>query len=298
MKLKASAYLLAAAAITALSACSNDSDFTYTPAEEVSPDCPAVYFAASNPVETIFSPDEESGITIKVGRVLTSGELTVPVIATDVAEGLIVPSSVTFAAGEAVTELTIDASGLPAGTIASYTLSVPDEYINPYAKTPGIGTFTGRVACAEWKLWADNVEFSFENKYEPIYGQIYELEGVGKYYIPNFLNTGLDLYFTMEHSKSGGDYRTIDPYRNAEVYYDEEDEYSYWYLYDEANNDYPLFTIQPGADAIEYMEFFGVDTSSNYYYTYICPDYNYGVFSGLFYYEDGSSDYNDVTFTW
>lgn len=298
MKLKASLYLMAASAIAALSSCSNDSDYSYVPGEVVSPDCPAVYFAASNPVESIFSPDEEAGIVIKVGRIRTTGELTVPILASDVAEGIKVPSSVTFADGEAEAQLIVDASGIPAGSIASYTVAFPSEYINPYAKTPGIGSFTGRIACAEWKLWADNVEFTFEDRYDPIYGQIYELQGVGKYYIPNFLNTGLDLYFTMENSKSNGAFWTIDPYRNADVYYDADYEYTHWYLYDEANDDFPIFNIQPGADAIEYMEFFGIDTSSNYYYTYICPNDNYGVFSGLFYYEDGSSDYNDVTFTW
>lgn len=296
MKLRISAYFLAAAALASLPACSNDSDYTYVPGEPVAPGCPGVYFAASNSIETILSPDDASTFDLIVGRTVTDGELTVPVIASNVAEGLSIPSSVTFAAGEAETTLKIDATALASGSLATFTVSVPEEYINPYVQAPGIGTFSGRVVCAEWKLWADNVEFTFDEYYDPIYGQIYELEGVGKYYIPNFLNTGLDLYFTMENSKTS--YCTIDPYRNCAVFYDSDYEYSYWYVYDDANRTYPVFNIQEGAPEIEYMQFFDMDTATNYYYTYICPDYNVGVFSGLFYYTDGSSDYNDVTFTW
>lgn len=77
MNLKAFKSIILAAALP-FTACDSD-NHTYTPGEQPSKNCPEVYFAASNPKEVIFSPDESSSFDITLGRKLTEGELTVPI---------------------------------------------------------------------------------------------------------------------------------------------------------------------------------------------------------------------------
>lgn len=289
----------AALMLACASACSDDNDYTYIPGEKPAENCPEVYFDASNPAETMFTPQESARIVLTLGRRVAEGALTVPVTVVSKGEGLTIPENVTFAEGEDHTELVIDASGVAAGVPQSFTLAIPEEYVNHYAQTPGSSTYAGKAICAEWKLISDNVTFEFETRYQPMTGSLYELEGIGRYMIPNFLNTGLDLLFTMENSKSDGAYRTIDPYKNADIYMDTDAGYSYWYFYDSDNDEWPLYVIEEGTPAITYMEFFGVDFGTDYYYTYICPDYNSGMFGGLFYYDDiPNGEFNNVTFYW
>lgn len=148
--------LIAALALSgALSACSDDID--YTPGAPVSGD--EVFFPLTQS-EAVGIPFEATSVDIDVNRLVADNAITVPVAAVitdsegeDATDIFTVPSQVSFAAGEKSTELTIgvDFSKVVAEEDYLITLTLEGDNTTPY----GASTRTYTLAFSPWSEWKD-----------------------------------------------------------------------------------------------------------------------------------------------
>lgn len=152
MKIKKQLYLLGLlVGLVAFIGCSEDDLIKPTP----SPDAPAgtqgVYFPESNKSAFEFMPVDPTEFTLTIARSVSEGAVDVPLIQEVNDDNVfVVPSSVSFAAGE--TEVTFKVTFPDAEVGKTYNLELNvegDEYVNPYVEgVPYVKTNAIRV---EWK---------------------------------------------------------------------------------------------------------------------------------------------------
>ncbi|WP_290448718.1 hypothetical protein, partial [uncultured Muribaculum sp.] len=146
-------------------------------------------------------------------------------------------------------------------------------------------------------LWAENVPFEFQDKYNTVYSDIYAMRGTGKFKIENFIGSGVDLPFVVNDPAK--DYAIITPTANYDDYsnYVEQDDFNCWYFYDSENDYWPSWSPDgvtfPG---ISYALVYGYDDS--YAYTYMRLSKNEGRFYFSMTYDDGTFGWNYVDFSY
>lgn len=123
-----------------MSSCSDSDDYQWATASGEQ-----VYFSNELPATQEISFDASS-FTIPVNRVNTSSSITVPVSITSDDDFFTAPSSISFAAGEATTNLTIsyDPDSLEYDAYKNVTLTLGSEYTTPYGNSAY--TFKGGIA--------------------------------------------------------------------------------------------------------------------------------------------------------
>lgn len=229
---------MATLALVMAAACDDDSG--YEPGPATASDTISAYFASSNESSYTFTPEEyaaSDGIDLTVSRLKADAAATVPITVVSADDVFDIPSSVSFAAGEASATIRVTYSGLATGTDYSFIIRLADEYTDHYAQLDGSPVFTATVMIANWKKVVEDALFYDSDGYFPkTYSDIYVLEGQNKFYIEDFLGTGVNLGFTLSGGEfSYNDKATWSGYFQLTDHYVESvsDGYLYWYLLDD-----------------------------------------------------------------
>ncbi|MBD5355887.1 MAG: hypothetical protein HDR88_02640 [Bacteroides sp.] len=264
MKLKYN-IIAVAMGLLMIGGCSDSDDWAPGPQDENTG--VSAYFDNPSARSFIFdssSNPEDMRIDVSVSRQNTEGEASVGVILSSEVEGFSCPSSVSFAAGEATSTISIDCSGIPAGTRCSLTLSLNADQTNIY----GIGLYELTLSAikADWVLLSDKARYLYSDwssneLFPTTYGELYQLEGTMMFKLTDFFGSGLDITYECNEPQNA----VLYPLQNAdfENVYDDDKDYMGWYLYDEANMDWPVWV--PG-DAEGYNAIASLLLYSDSYY--------------------------------
>ena len=142
----------------------------------------AVGFAADNPTQWEFEPTVvDFDITVTRSSSISSSALEVPIsVVTDSTESFIVPSKVSFAAGDSTAILTIaiNYDNAVAGVDLEIGVKVGDDYLNPYSAV--YGKYYGIVAILDWQKHSTGDYYSAY--YDATWTQdLYNAAGTDKY---------------------------------------------------------------------------------------------------------------------
>ena len=277
--MKTKAFLCAAAAGLALLAVSCDKGDGYEKGLETPDGCMAAYFTSSNESSIIMTPEEyaESDIlTLNVERAVSDAAASVPIEVVIGNDKIEVPSTVEFQAGEATSSIDIKLNNLEEKVEYSFTIKIADEYVDHYTIRDGSDVYTGNIIIAKWMKVVDGGAFRFKKDYFPTtYSDIYHLDGFNRFYIENFLGSGIDLGFSIKsHNGSKfipfsdtdkstwkGMFQPLDHYMN------DPNGYSYWWLMsDVINFEYAGWTPEGYSLGINYINFYMSDDTT---YAYI-----------------------------
>lgn len=255
--------------------CSDSSEWTPGPQDNET-GVSAYFPAQSSGYRFVFGSDAASDdmvIPVTISRVNASGEASVPVILKSDVSGFSAPASVDFKAGMTSADFAINCSGIPQGSFQDVTIILPDDETDIYG--PGVTELTLSAIISDWDVISENVTYYYNDMYPTTTGKLYHLKGSAMFRFTDFYGSGLELPFEA----TTGDMIELVPTANADPYsyYYPEDAFNCWYLYDEANEDWPSWT--PGGDsdkpAIEYALFYGTSEFSS-----ICLIYNKSTLYG------------------
>ena len=287
------------AMVALASSCDDKNDSNYEPGAPTASGSLGVYFNSSNASEHIFQPGEANEVEFTISRLKTDNAAEVPLVVKADA-GLNIPSTASFAAGQATTSIKITFSGLEPSKKYNYTIAVGEEYADHYTIVEGTTSFTGYIMEAAWNTISDNVSMSWTtlgvaNSFTSTLQQLGE---TNRYRFVNFLNSGIDYIFVVGSASTAYvGYDCIITYANYEPY--EGAEAKAAYLFDDATQSYPTWTVADGTIEVAdicVMEDYG----STIGYSCISFDKRGGyVYLYFTDYTDGSYDYyNAVSFSW
>lgn len=242
--------------------CGDSSDWTPGPQDnEIGVNA---YFPTQSSYRFVFASDADKDdmvIPVTVSRVATSEAVSIPVTLKSDVTGFTAPATVDFAAGEATADFVVNCSDIPQGTFQEFTLVLPEDETDVYG--PGVSEISIKAVISDWNVISDNVTYYYNNMYPNTTGKLYHLNGTTMFRFTDFYGSGLELPFEA----TTGDMIELLPTANADPYYNyyPEDAYNCWYLYDEANEEWPSWIPggNPDGIAIEYALFYGtIDYSS------------------------------------
>ncbi len=275
--MKINTFLCVAAAGLSLLAVSCDKGDGYVQGPETPDGCIAAYFKSSNESSIILTPEEYAQsdvLTLEVERAVSDASVSVPVEIVQKSDRIEIPSSVEFRAGEATSTIDIKLNNLEEKVDYTFTIKLADEYVDHYTVRDGSDVFKGSVLIAKWEKVVEDGTFYFENEYFPTtYSDIYHLEGFNKFYIENFLGSGIDLGFSIKsYDESTGafvpfsdtDKKTwagkMEPLDHA---MDDPDGYTYWWLMNDVSaQDYASWTPEGWSVGIDYINFYDSDDTT------------------------------------
>ena len=278
-------------------ACDDKSDSDYVPGAPTPENSMQVYFDAANASDFVVAPENTSvDITVSRGNATEAAE--VPIICKEKADGLTIPSTVKFEAGQKTAILSVGFGQLEENKQYAFSLAVDEAYADHYAKLNGSTTYSGYVVETTWKPYIDNVKMTWTvgGVQQTWNTTIERLGTLNRYRFRDFLGSGLDMTFSIgsvADTGTSGDYK-MEPYDN--YYNDNDGTADCFYLYDSAKGEYPNWVV--GNKTISYLCIMRSYTGAGDY-TYISPSTGYGTF-GTYYvdYTDGTSDsYNYIEFT-
>lgn len=298
---KLCAVLLALPLFAAFTACSED-EASYSGASK--PTNAQVYFADLGST-TIEADKDASSTTLQIYRLNTKGELQVPLASNiksaDAQSAYTIPSSVTFADGDSVANITItyDNSKVDYGKFDTITVAIADETLTtPYASS----TFDGLIGVSEpysdWDYFNEAKTATFQENLA--FGA--EVDQVPFLYRQNTINTnkmqfmlvdplGFGVDFVFDYDKTTG-YVTMAPtysgYNHASygpLYFADHNTYWLDVRKQELNADqymYGSFDEEQGIIAIPMVAYVSAgyfDDNYNYIYLdgYDRKDYSVGV---------------------
>lgn len=146
------------------SACTEETE--YTPVNPVAEDCPRVSFVADGDVEEV-SPSQSS-VQLVLVRENADSELTVPLnVLQNDGEVFQIPESVTFAVGETTVVVPVTFSNLEIAQIYTYSISLNEQYVDPYAES-SISVTTRSVQMIQWNLLGEGTLTNSALYAEPI----------------------------------------------------------------------------------------------------------------------------------
>lgn len=269
--------ILASLAILTVTAACSDSD-DWTPGPQDSPEAVAFFPEQTAYVYTI-TPGDNTTVEVTIARATSTGDVTVALTGTCDVAGISIPSQVTFLDGEAITSFALDCSSIPLRSRANVSIAID----NP--STYGAGSANLDLTIISTAGWVKvaTVYCTFQAYYKPITSDLMVLDGTNNFKLVNYLNSGIDLPFTLTSTKS----QAINPTGNA--YFYPEDDYGSWCLYDETNDTYPIWSPD-GDSEPKIWESYTYGLS----YTYISLEGGYGQIAMAPDYDDGSWGYNDV----
>lgn len=288
MKLIYRALLMVVAGFVATS-CSDSDDWTPGPSDN---DSKGVFFREMKKYDILIEADDSRILPVTMGRLDAKDAVEVPLKVVEAPEGVTIPSSVAFAAGESTASFDIDCSGMASKTSGKILVELDPGYGALYGS--GSTSLALNVSVSGgWIVVADNLEIDYEGSsivYAPETTKLYVLEGTERFKIPNFMHSGLDFVFTV--SDKTASYPDVVPYTNAvwftEVFPDETDEYECWYFYDSANETYPEWSPDGTEPLITSAMFYGAG------YTYIGINKGKGAFTISTDYDNGKTGWTYV----
>ncbi len=259
-----------------LASCSSDDD-NYTPGEPTAAGAVGAYFDSKNASTFVLSPEDET-IELTLSRSNTQSAVTVPIIATgEGAKALQVPESVSFAAGEASQTLSIGVKGLEVKKQYALNLAIDESQADHYTMHDGTSSLSCTVVLTQWTMIQGSVQFYFSgtDAIEPIYSDLWQLEGMNSFYLTNFLGSGANLYFTL----SGSDIDFNDPatLKGEVVPVNGQGALTYDY----GDYGYKLHYVSPGVDENGDELFAWTVDDTYFYYVYWYGGYSYSSYSWL-----------------
>jgi hypothetical protein len=282
--MKLNTFLFLAAAGLSLMAVSCDKSDGYVEGPETPDGCIAAYFKSSNESSIILTPEEyaqSNVITLQVERAVSDASVSVPVEIIQKSDQIDIPSTVEFEAGESTSSIDIKLNNLEEKVDYTFTIKLADEYVDHYTIRDGSDVFKGSVLIAKWEKVVEDGTFWFNNEYFPTtYSDIYHLDGFNKFYIENFLGSGINLGFSIKSYDAVNG--TFVPFSNNDKttwagklepldhYLDDPDGGYYWWLMrDVVTQDYASWTPEGWSVGIDYINFYETDDT-----TYIWIDMN------------------------
>lgn len=218
--------LLCGMVICLLSSC--DDDDNYSPGPEAGENCPVVYFSADNETTIIFrSASDVRSVDIVVKRLYAEGALQVPVDVVSSDPGLTIQQLASFGDGEDSAVITVTApDDMALSQRYNFSLSLPDEYVDPYRKVDGAGQFSGSVVLVESEIVKCCFYYAFDKT-----GGYFDQEAMRmsdtEILFPDFMDSGFEVT------------AKIDPVSN---YVTLESEIGYYDMgYDDYVIEYPLY---------------------------------------------------------
>ena len=263
---------------SALTSCSDDDDYQAAP--QVNADNVGAYFAASNAADEILTPEEYSAresIQLEVKRSNTQGDVSVPVIVDKADAVFQIPEKVDFKDGESTATLSIGCPGMESRKQYQFSIHLDEAYTNPYKKVDGSMKFNYKVMLARWVKVVENATFRYQSDLFPaVKSDIYQLEGQNKFYIENYLGSGINLEFYIIPQDANGTWTTTafnaedkstwkGIFMPANHYMNDTEGGSYWYLMKDADNgEYASWTPEGSELGINYINFYLDTTGDNY----------------------------------
>ncbi len=263
--MKLSDYILTGAAIIAMLAaggCSNSDD--WTPGPEDGDAGTAAYFPVPSKTTYAFTVEDAPETIVIPVEVRRNNDIdkavSVAITSQTTDDAITIPTSVDFAAGEDKAVVNVDCHNMKQSVTANITLALPSDQTDFYSD--GVDELTFSVVLSKWELISDNVRYLYSDTnyaaiYPATYDVMYHLEGTKMFKLPDFFGSGLEMTFTIDNPSGCGFF----PLQNADFdsYAGQED--SPWFLYDEENVDWPVWTPgdAEGYAPIEFLEFWGTE---------------------------------------
>lgn len=271
-------YMAAAGLTILMAAPSCGTKDSYEKGPETASDCIAAYFPSSNQSDYTLTPEEysESNIlSLKVERAVSDAAASVPVIVVSKDDVFEVPSTVEFAAGESSSTLGIRMNGLEQRVNYTFTIRLDDEYVDHYSVLDGSDVFKGDIVIARWVKVVKNARFMYSGQLFPdTYSDIYNLEGYNKFYIENFLGSGVNLGFSIKsYDSDAGKFINFDPsdkttwkgtFIPTDHCMDDPDGGTWWLMKDVANQDYATWTPEGKETGFQYINFYKDESSTDF----------------------------------
>lgn len=212
------------------------SEDTFQPGPEVKAGCQDVRFATDNATTVMLSASEDvRTATFRLVRSEASSSLTVPLHVVSSTEGLTIPSTVEFAAGEQETSITLTTPAeVSEGTTYNFDVELQGDEINPY--TEGATRFSGSIAFPIVRV----ARMNFTNYSKDVIGvmrqEFYDL-GDGRLCAKDFLESNTDVWLLFDKNSTA----TVDAVISATPSLVEADTSypgcNYIYLWDEQKAD-------------------------------------------------------------
>lgn len=266
-----------------LSACSDD--YEYSPGEEVAADCPNVYFSNSNS-NLIEVKSDDPSVSVVLQRENTSGQLTVPIVVESVTGDITIPESVTFADGAATTNLVATYSEYQIGM--KFTVSIPDEYVNPYLKVDGASSFTASLTQVNKVCDVTYGSTTYPSRFDKVTtSAIYNYSGENRFIWMDFLGSGKNLIFRVDVTTQGGEFDMNDLTKLKgdiiPMNYTYKDDYGFHFVEDgsESEDDYITWTPEGQTEPVTSFYYYGYYGGSSYSYIEFDPG-SYGCGYGFF----------------
>lgn len=277
------AFAVATLFATAIS-CSDDE---WEPGPDVAPNCLSAYFEPLNNYNLTVEPDDSRLIPITIGRGLTDDAATLNLIVNSCPEGVVVPSSVSFEAGEQTQTIHIDIENMASKSSGTISLSIPEEMTSPYAA--GITDLNLNVTVSgKWEPVAKDADVVFSASYAAMKTDLFMLDGTQNFKLPNFLGSGLDFTFTVNEPGSGDlSFVPLTNFKDVHERWGADYEYNGWFLYNYETESYAAWSPDGSNPGIGDMEF---DSD----YSYINFTEGVAYFSTYTTYTDGSANFVDV----
>lgn len=271
-------YAIAMIGMVMIAACSDDDNWQAGP--QVKEGCQQVHFTAGNEEMTILNSEDPNDrmVRVTVARNTDQGELTVPLTALDVSDGLEIPSEVKFEDGMSETEISVTVAGeIVKGTNYTYSLQLTGDDVDPYAELDGGSRFEGTISfpnTRDVRMWLASDYLG-----TVIEGAGYWTEtlldlGGGRYRFSNLMESGMMLDFTLDANNRMALSSPLWSEYEGNMYpgyYYTGDCYYWCNSWDYDNSEYVYWTFYPhGKDAylwIEQMEMYAWPTT-DYVYSY------------------------------
>jgi hypothetical protein len=293
--MKIRSYIIALLASIVVVSCSDDD--TYVPAPVPADGCIAAYFDADNESDYILTPEElaeNSSITLTVSRKVTDAAVSVPVVVEYKADAFEVPASVDFAAGEKTSKLVIKFPNI-------------ENYVNPYLELDGSDRFVASVLVSKWTSIASNVKMYLSqwsggnvNGVSTYTGEIFWLEGLNKFRVDNFFNSGVDLLFTIVNEKFDiSDKSTWNGYFLPTSNVDKDTWGDPYYILTDNSGKTAGWKVGDSDNAITLFSFYDPNSSYSYFNANGNTSTTYGGYAATYVsFEDGTENYYYFYFDW
>lgn len=234
-------------------------------------------------------------IPITITRGVYDDAVTIPLDIVEIPEGVTMPSSIEFLAGQESVTFNIDATAMPQKTSGNLLAKLPEEFTSIYAAgSPELDLSIEMLG--SWVLLCEEITLTYSDYFEPTTTRLYKREEANEFKFENFLNSGVDLVFKLiKFTAEGWDnYYGICPVKNYASY--DESYPGSFYIYDDANDYYPY--IYPNGEdgpGLEYLCCYGY----GYKYAYLSFDRAkaWWTFLDCCFLDTGDWEYVDITMT-
>lgn len=267
----------------------------------------SAYFKLPADTNYIFDATTDNStweIPVTIYRQVTDRAVKVPLSFHSSIEGIACPNEVTFEDGASKAVINVTCHDVPIAVTGVFTITIDPSQTDIY----GIGqnAITLSMIASEWKLISEKVTYYYwgnmsgtEKIYPNTYGEMYHLEGTNRFQFTDFYGSGLSINFDAKASSGSQRLDVLNNCQYLKQWPEEEDEYDCWYLYDDEAKEYPTFVPgdDPNGKEIEYLEFYTIDYSNNYLYSYVNMIYNTTTLYGY----GGTTvaiDFTDGSFQW